>query len=89
MSSTVRLVQVVKWQLLMAWSKVFFTGLKRDAGYQLARSGLLLDVRALCAAGCCWLGGLVGLLVRLTCHITDVDDLLPYSTVIPSLNTLR
>ena len=31
----------------------------------------------------------MGLLVRLNCHIPDVDDLLPYSTVSPSLTTLR
>ena len=33
MSYTVRLGQVMKWMLLMAWSKVSFTGLKRDAWY--------------------------------------------------------
>ena len=45
MSYTVRLGQVVKWALLMAWSKVFLNGLKRAAWYDLASSGLLLAVR--------------------------------------------
>ena len=89
MSSTVRLVQVVKWPFLMTWSKVLFTGLKRYAWYHLDRSVLLIAARALSAAGCCWLGGFVGLLVRLTCHMPDVDDLLPSSTISPSLTTLR
>ena len=44
-SSTVSLGQVVKWPLLMAWIKVFLTGLKRDAWYHLAISGLLLASR--------------------------------------------
>ena len=52
-SSTVRLVQVVKWPFLMAWSKVFFTRLKRAACYHLASSSLLLSARALSAAGFC------------------------------------
>ena len=89
MSSTIRLVQVVKWLFLMAWSKVLFTGLKRTAWYQLDRSGLFPDARILSAAGCCWIGGIEGLLVRMTLHITDVDDLLTSSTVSPSLNTHR
>ena len=89
MSSTVRLGQVVTWPFLMPCSKVFFTWIKRDAWYYLASYGLLLAVRSFSAAGCCWLGFPVGLLVRLTCHIPDVDDLLPSSTVSPSLTTLR
>ena len=89
MSSTVRLVQVVKWPFLMAWSKVLFNGLKRDAWYHLARSGLLLASRTLSAVGCCWLGGPVGLLVLLTCHMPDVVDLFPSSTVSPYLTKLR
>ena len=66
MSSTVRLVQVTKRPFLMAWSKVLFTGLNRATCYHLASSGLLLSVRVLSTAGCWWLGGPVGLLVRLT-----------------------
>ena len=89
MSSTVRLDQVVKWPFLMAWCKVFFNGINRAAWYYLDRSGLLLAVRALSAAGFFWLCGIVGLLVRLTCHMPDVYNLLPSSTVIPSLTTLR
>ena len=89
MSSTVRLSQVAKWLFLMAWSKFFFTGIKKYAWYHLDIYGLLLAARALSAAGCFCLGGTVGLLVRLTCHITDVDDLLPSSTVSTYLNKLR
>ena len=89
MSSTVRLVQVAKWPFLMAWSKVLFTGIKMATWYHLDSSGLLLSVRALSSAGCFWLGGLVGLLVRLTYHMPDLDDLLTSSSVIPSLTTLR
>ena len=55
----------------------------------MASSVLLLAARALSAAGCFWIGGLVELLFRLTCHVSDVVDLLPSSTVIPSLTTLR
>ena len=89
MISTVRLVQVVKWLFLMAWSKIFFTGIKRAAWYHLANSRLIISSRVLSDAGCWWLGVLVGLLVRLTCHMPDVDDLFPYSTVSPSVTTLR
>ena len=66
MRSTVRLVQVVMWPFLMAWSKVLFPAINRAVWYHLDSPGLLLSIRALSAAGCCWLGGLVGLLVRLT-----------------------
>ena len=52
MSSTVRLDQVVKWPFLMALSKVLFNGLKRDAWYHLAISGLLLSSRTLSAVDC-------------------------------------
>ena len=89
MSYAGRLGQVVKWPFLMAWSKDFFTGIKRAAWYHLDISGFLLAARALCAAGHYWIGGPVGLLVRLTCHITDVDNLLPYINVSPSLTKLR
>ena len=89
MISTVRLGQVAKCKFLMDWIKVLFTGLKRSAWYHLASSGLLFAVRALSDDGCCWLGGLVVLLVRLTFHITDVYDLLPSSSVSLSLTTLR
>ena len=89
MISTVRLGQVAKCKFLMDWIKVLFTGLKRSAWYHLASSGLLFAVRALSDDGCCWLGGLVVLLVRLTFHITDVYDLLPSSSVSPSLTTLK
>ena len=89
MSSSIRLGRVVKLLFLMAWSKVFFTGINRAAWYHLASSVLLLAARALSAAGCFWIGGLVELLFRLTCHVSDVVDLLPSSTVIPSLTTLR
>ena len=89
MSSTVRLGQVAKWPFLMAWSKVSSTEINRAALYHLASSRLLLAARALSAAGCCWQGGLLELLVRLTCHIRDVDDLLTFSTISTSLTTLR
>ena len=87
-SSTVMLVQVVKCPLLVAWSKVFFTGINRFTWYHLYIYGLILSARALSADGCWLLGGSMGLLVRLTCHMTDVVDLLPSSTVSPSLTTL-
>ena len=87
MSPTVRLVQVVKWTFSMAWIEVLFTGLNRAEWYHLDSSGLLLASRALSAAGC-FLGGLVGLLVMLTCHMPDLYDLLPSSTVSPSLTEL-
>ena len=79
---------MVKWPFLMAWSKVFFTGINRVAWYHVDSSGLLLTYRALSTSGCCWLGGLVGLLVRLTCHILGVNYMLPSSNVIPFLTTL-
>ena len=53
MSYTVRLIQVVKWLFLMAWSKVLFTGLNRTIRHHLDISGLLLSARELSAAGCC------------------------------------
>ena len=56
---------MVKWPFLMDWSEVFFTGINRAAWYHLDRSGFLLSSKALSTAGCCWIGGLVGLLVRL------------------------
>ena len=87
--STFMFGQVVKWPFLMAWSNIFFTGIKRAAWYHLDRSGLLLVYRELSADGCCWLGGPAGLMVRLTCHIPDVYDLLISSTVSSSLTTLR
>ena len=80
---------MLKWAFLMAWSKIFFNGLKRAAWYHLASSDFLLAARLLSAAGCFWIGGLVGLLVRLTCHMPHVDDLLLSSTISPSLTTLR
>ena len=89
MSYTVRLGQVVNWPFLMAWSKVFFIGINRAAWYHLDSSGLILADRALSDAGCCWICGLVGLLVRFTCHMPDVDDLFPSSTFILSLTKLR
>ena len=89
MSSTVRLGQVVKWPFLVACSKVLFTGINRSAWYHLASSGLFIAARALSAAGCCLRVGWVGLLVSLTCHIPDVEDLLLSSNLSPSLTTLR
>ena len=56
-SSTMRLVQVVKWTFLISWSKVLLTELKMAAWYNLASSVLILAARALSAAGCCLLGG--------------------------------
>ena len=73
----------------MAWSKIFLTGMKRAEWYHLASSGLLISARALSDAGCCLLGGWLGLLVRLTCHMHDVVDWLPSSTVSPSLTKVR
>ena len=66
MISTGILGQVVKWLFLVAWSKVFFTGLKRSVCYHLARSGLLLAARTLSADVCFLIGGHGGCLVRLT-----------------------
>ena len=88
-SYTVRLGQVVKWPFLMAWSKVFLTGLNRAAWYHLASSGLLLAARELSDYGCCFIGDWLGLVVRLTYHITDVVVRLTSSNVIPSLIKLR
>ena len=51
MSSTGRLGQVKKWPFLMAWSKVFFTGLNSATWYYLASSGFLLSARVLSTAG--------------------------------------
>ena len=57
MSSIVRLVQVVKWPFLMAWSKALFTGIKRAMWYHLdSCQGI----------ECCWL-----LLDRGPCGVTD------------------
>ena len=53
MSSTVSLDQVVKWPFLMAWGKLFLTGIKRPGWYHLDRSNLLLDARSLNSSGCC------------------------------------
>ena len=88
-SSTVSLGQVVKWPFLNSWSKVFFTRLKRSAWYHLDRSGLILAARVLSVSGCCLVGGWLELLVSLTCHMPDVVDWFPSSTVRPSLNELR
>ena len=79
---------MVKWPFLMAWSTAFLTVLKRAAWYHLARSVLILSDKALSATGCFFLGGQLGLLVRLTCHMPDVVDRLPTSIFIPSLTTL-
>ena len=73
----------------MAWSKVFLTGINRAAWYHLDTSGLFLADRTLIDSGCCFRGGWLGLLVMLTCHIPDVVYQLTYSTVTPSLTTLR
>ena len=89
MRSTVRLVHVVKWTFLMDWSKVFLTGLKSIAWYHLARSSLLLGAREFGAAGCCWIGGWLRFLVRLTCYMPDVFNRLTSNTCIPSYTTLR
>ena len=56
LSSTDRLVQVVKWTFLTDWSKIFLTGMKRSVWYHLARSGLIIISRAFSADGCCLLG---------------------------------
>ena len=56
-SSTVKLLQVVKWVFLMDWSKVILTRLNRAAWYHLASSGLITAARELSAYGCCLLGG--------------------------------
>ena len=80
-SSTVRLGQVVQGPFLMAWRKIFLTGINRAVWYHLDSSGLILAARALSAAGCCLLGGWLGLLVRLTCHMPDVVYRFPYGTV--------
>ena len=50
---------------------------------------MIFSARALIATGFFWIGVIVGLLLRLTYHMTDVVDLLPYSTVSQSLNTPR
>ena len=89
MRSTIRLGKVVKWMLLMAWSKVFLTGMESAMWYHLSRSGLLLAARPLSAAGCCSLGVWLGLLFMLTCHIPDVFDQFPSNNVRTSLTTLR
>ena len=65
-SSPVRLVQVVKWPFLMAWSKIFFSGLNRSMWYHLYSSVLLIVSRALSASVCCFLGVHLGLLVMFT-----------------------
>ena len=88
-SSTVRLCQVVKWLSLMSWSKVFLAGLKRATWYHLDSYGLLLCDRALCASGCCLLGGWLVFLVMLTCHMPDVVDQFISSTVSPYLTKFR
>ena len=66
MSSTIHLGQVIKWPFLMACSKVFLDGLKRSSWYHLASSGLLIVARSFSAAGCCLIGGWLGVMVRLT-----------------------
>ena len=66
MSYTVRLGQVLKWPFLMAWSKVFFSGLNRAMWYHLYSSVLLIVSRALSASVCCFLGVHLGLLVMFT-----------------------
>ena len=89
MSSTIRLIQVVKWPFLMAWSKVLWTGLNSVAWYHCDISGLLLTTRALSYAGCCCLGGWSGLMVRLICHMPDVFKRVPSNTVMPYFTKLR
>ena len=89
MSSTIRLIQVVKWPFLMAWSKVLLTGLNRSVWYHLASSVLIISARSLSDAGCCLLGVWSGLLVKLTCNMPDVVEQFTSSTVIPYLTTLR
>ena len=89
MRSTFRLVQVVKWPFLIAWSNFFFTGLNIVAWYHLDRYILILAVRSLSSSGCFLLGRWSGLLVMLTCHMSDVFDQLPSNTVSPSFTTVR
>ena len=88
MKSTARLGQVVNCPFLMAWSKVFFTGLNSVTWYHLDSYVLLIDDSALSAYGCCLLGGWSELLVRLTCHMHDVFERLPSNTVSLSLTIL-
>ena len=83
------LFQVVKWPLLMAWSKFFFTSLNIVAWYHLDRYILILAVRSLSSSGCFLLGRWSGLLVMLTCHMSDVFYQLPSNTVSPSLTIVR
>ena len=73
----------------MAWGKIFLNGMNRSVWYHLASSGLLLAARSFGAGGCCLLGGWLGFLVRLTCHMPDLFDRFTPSTVNPSLTTLR
>ena len=51
-SSNVMLDHVVKWNLLMALSKVLCIGLNNVAWHHLDSSGLVLSARAFIAAGC-------------------------------------
>ena len=78
MRYTVRLENVVKWTFLMAWSNVFLTGMKSVVWYHLSSSGLLLTSRSLSAIFPFWVGGWLVLLVRLTYHMPDVFDRLPF-----------
>ena len=86
--STVRLVHVEKWTLLMYWSKVLRTGLNSVTWYHCDISGLVISDSLFSATGCCWLGRWSGLLVRLTCHMPDVFDRVHYHTVRPYFTTL-
>ena len=88
-SSTVRLVHMAKWPLLVAWSRFFRTGINSAAWYHCANSGLVISSRALSSFGLGGLGGWPGLLLRLTCHMPYLFELLPSNTVRSSFNMLR
>ena len=85
---TVMLVHVEKWTLFMDWSKVLRIGIKIVVCYHCASSGLVPASRASSDAGCGWIAGWYGFLVRPTCQIPDVFDLVSSNTVMPYFTTL-
>ena len=81
MISTVILGHVEKWKFLMAWRNVLRTDKKSSTLYHCVNYGLVIFDRVLSSASLRELGGLSGMLFRLTCHTHYVFYWWPSSIV--------
>ena len=59
------------------------------AWYYCSSSVLVISIRALSTPGHVWLDGWSSFLSKLTCHMPDVFEQVPYNTGRPSFTILR